>query len=84
MREAAQPELLVSALGYDRGRSCAVVSLAGRADIGGGAPVGRPHPHDGQACLADRVSPAIPAGAAGLRTGVTFRAWHARQVLEGR
>jgi len=34
MREAAQPELLVSALGYDRGRSCAVVSLAGRADIG--------------------------------------------------
>lgn len=34
MREAAQPELLVSALGYDCGRSCAVVSLAGRADIG--------------------------------------------------
>jgi hypothetical protein len=34
MREAAQPDLLVSALGYDRGRSCAVVSLAGRADIG--------------------------------------------------
>jgi anti-anti-sigma factor len=34
MREAAQPELLVSALGYDRGRSCAVVSLAGRAGIG--------------------------------------------------
>jgi anti-anti-sigma factor len=34
MREAAQPELLVSVLGYDPGRSCAVVSLAGRADIG--------------------------------------------------
>ena len=34
MREAAQPELLVSALGCDRGRSCAVVSLAARADIG--------------------------------------------------
>ena len=34
MHEAAQPELLVSALGYDQGRSCAVVSLAGRADIG--------------------------------------------------
>lgn len=34
MREATQPELLVSALGYDRGRSCAVVSLAGRAGIG--------------------------------------------------
>jgi anti-anti-sigma factor len=34
MRETAQPDLLVSALGYDRGRSCAVVSLAGRADIG--------------------------------------------------
>lgn len=34
MRETAQPELLVSALGYDRGRACAVVSLAGRSDIG--------------------------------------------------
>ena len=34
MRETAQPDLLVSALEYDRGRSCAVVSLAGRADIG--------------------------------------------------
>jgi anti-anti-sigma factor len=34
MSETAQPDLLVSALGYDRGRSCAVVSLAGRAGIG--------------------------------------------------
>jgi len=34
MSEAIQPELLVSALGYDRGRSCVVVSLAGRAGIG--------------------------------------------------
>src|SRR5690242_18633869 len=34
MRETAKPDLLVSALEYDRGRSCAVVSLAGRADIG--------------------------------------------------
>ena len=34
MRETAQPDLLVAALGYDCGRSCAVVSLAGRADIG--------------------------------------------------
>jgi anti-anti-sigma factor len=34
MSEAVQPELLVSALGYDSGRSCAVVSLAGRAGIG--------------------------------------------------
>ena len=34
MGERVQPELLVSALGYDRGRSCVVVSLAGRAGIG--------------------------------------------------
>ena len=34
MSETAQPDLLVSALGYDRRRSCAVVSLAGRAGIG--------------------------------------------------
>jgi anti-anti-sigma factor len=33
MSKVVQPELLVSALGYDRGRSCAVVSLAGRAGI---------------------------------------------------
>jgi anti-anti-sigma factor len=34
MAEAAQPELLVSALEYDSGGHCAVVSLAGRAGIG--------------------------------------------------
>ena len=34
MSESVQPDLLVSALGYDSGRSCAVVSLAGRAGIG--------------------------------------------------
>ena len=34
MGEAVQPELLVSALGYDSGRSCVVVSLAGQAGIG--------------------------------------------------
>jgi anti-anti-sigma regulatory factor len=34
MSETAGPELLVSALGYDSGRSCAVVSLAARAGIG--------------------------------------------------
>ena len=33
MAEAAQPELLVSALEYDSGGHCAVVSLAGRAGI---------------------------------------------------